>query len=75
MKLKRRDFTQIAFDVMRQATGEIPKIVRVKSQEATELGRLGGIKGGKARSKSLTPKRRIEIAKKAAAARWKDKKG
>lgn len=72
--MKRRDFTQIAFDVMRQATGEIPKIVRVKSLEAAELGRLGGLKGGKARSESLTPKRRIEIAKKAAAARWKGKK-
>ncbi len=34
------------------------------------LGRLGGLKGGKARAARLTPARRIEIAKKAAAARW-----
>ena len=37
---------------------------------AAELGRRGGLKGGKARSASLTPERRAEIAKKAAAARW-----
>lgn len=34
------------------------------------LGRQGGLKGGKARAKSLSAKRRTEIAKKAAAARW-----
>lgn len=34
------------------------------------LGRQGGLKGGKARAKILSPKRRSEIAKKAAAARW-----
>jgi hypothetical protein len=32
------------------------------------LGRLGGLKGGKARAKSLTAKKRSEIAKKAATA-------
>lgn len=37
------------------------------------LGRKGGLKGGKARAKALTAKKRSEIAKKAAAARWKDK--
>lgn len=34
------------------------------------LGRQGGLKGGKARAKSLSAKRRKEIAQKAAAARW-----
>ena len=38
---------------------------------AAALGRLGGLKGGKARAKSLSAKKRSEIAKKAAAARWK----
>ena len=37
---------------------------------ASALGRKGGLKGGKARAKSLSPKRRSEIAKKAAKARW-----
>ena len=73
--MKRRDFTQIAFEVVQQATGAIPKIVRGKNKEAAELGRLGGLKGGKARKAALSPKRRSEIAKKAAAARWKTVKG
>ena len=42
-----------------------------KNPAAVALGRLGGQKGGKARAASLTPERRKEIAKKAAAARWK----
>ena len=37
---------------------------------AALLGRKGGLKGGKARAKKLSPARRSEIAKKAAAARW-----
>lgn len=37
---------------------------------AAALGRKGGLKGGKARAKSLTKEERHEIAKKAAAARW-----
>lgn len=39
---------------------------------AAELGRRGGLKGGKARAEKLTPERRSEIAKKAAAKRWGD---
>jgi hypothetical protein len=38
---------------------------------AVALGRKGGLKGGKARAESLSAKKRSEIAKKAAAARWK----
>ncbi len=38
---------------------------------AAALGRKGGLVGGKARGASLSPKKRSEIAKKAAAARWK----
>jgi len=34
------------------------------------LGRLGGLKGGYAKVAKLTPTRRVEIAKKAAQARW-----
>lgn len=41
-----------------------------KNPAAVALGRLGGLKGGKARAASLTKKKRSEIAKKAAAARW-----
>ena len=41
-----------------------------KDPRAVELGRLGGLKGGEARAKKLSPERRSEIARKAAAARW-----
>jgi hypothetical protein len=41
-----------------------------KNPSAVALGRLGGLKGGKARANKLTPRRRKEIARKAARARW-----
>jgi hypothetical protein len=44
-----------------------------KNKAAQELGRLGGLKGGKARAEKLTKEQRSEIARKAAKARW-DKK-
>jgi hypothetical protein len=63
-----------AFLVVQKATG--PKKARPprKNPAAVALGRLGGKKGGKARAESLTPEKRAEIARKAAAARWKGKK-
>jgi hypothetical protein len=45
-----------------------------KNTAAVELGRLGGLKGGKARAAKLSAARKKAIAKKAAAARWKKKK-
>lgn len=45
-----------------------------KNPAAMELGRLGGLKGGKARAAKLTPEQRSEIAKKAASARWSKEK-
>ena len=44
-----------------------------KNPAAVALGRLGGLKGGKARAKALSPQQRSEIAKKAAKARWSKK--
>ncbi len=41
-----------------------------KSEAAKLLGRLGGLKGGKARAKTLTPEQRSAIARKGAEARW-----
>jgi hypothetical protein len=41
-----------------------------KNVHAAALGRLGGIKGGRARALALTPDERQEIAKRAALARW-----
>ena len=42
-----------------------------KNPAAVALGKLGGKKGGLARAAKLTKKQRSEIAKKAAAARWR----
>ena len=41
-----------------------------KNPAAVALGRLGGLKGGKARAKALTAERRRQIALKAIRARW-----
>ncbi len=75
-KFKRpKDTNQRAKSIVDIATGEAEEIIPVstKNPAAVALGKLGGLKGGKARAKSLTSKRRSEIAKKAAAARWKKK--
>lgn len=44
-----------------------------KNLAAVALGRLGGLKGGKARAEKLSPRKRKQIAKKAALTRWKNK--
>jgi hypothetical protein len=41
--------------------------------QAAAFGRAGGLKGGRARAERLSPARRREIARKAAAARWRHK--
>jgi hypothetical protein len=65
------DVNSLAFRVMQQATGQIPKEPEPeKNPAAVALGKLGGAKGGPARAAALTPKKRSAIAKKAAAARW-----
>lgn len=69
---KTRDVNQIAFDVVRLSTGEAPlePPAPEKNPAAVALGKLGGLKGGKARAKSLTKAQRKKIAEKAARARW-----
>jgi hypothetical protein len=53
------------------ATGQIEDVERdQRDPKAVERGRLGGIKGGNARAKKLSKKRRSEIARKAARKRW-----
>ena len=44
-----------------------------KNQAAVELGRKGGLKGGRARAAALTPEERTRIAKNAAKRRWNNK--
>ena len=45
-----------------------------KNPAAVSLGRLGGLKGGKARAAKLTPAQRSEIARKGGLKRWAAKK-
>lgn len=77
-KLKRpKDTNQLAKNIVDLATGEAqePAIeASTKNPHAVELGRLGGLKGGAARAKSLSKSQRVKIAQKAAKARWGKKK-
>jgi hypothetical protein len=66
-----KDLNQSAYDIVQQATGQVEKPEeKEKNPAAVSLGRLGGLKGGKARATKLTPEKRKEIAKKAAQKRW-----
>jgi hypothetical protein len=58
-------------DPVKQETAVLPA---TKNPHAIALGQLGGKRGGAARAKALSPARRHEIARKAAAARWKREK-
>jgi len=71
-----RDINQIAKEILDITTGEdtSPAVDDGKNLHAVALGHLGGLKGGKARAKSLTKEQRQEIARKAAAARWAKEK-
>jgi hypothetical protein len=68
-----KDTNKRAKSIVDQATGnDKPDTIDTRTP-AQILGSAGGKKGGKARALALTPKRRKEIAKKAAAARWGSK--
>ena len=67
--LPRRDANQAAFDVIQQVIARTEGTLE-KNPFAVALGRLGGLKGGKARAASMTPAERRKSAMKAAKARW-----
>ena len=67
-----RDLNALAGSIVGEATGE-EKPEEPKSEKnpaAVELGRRGGLKGGPARAAKLSAKKRSDIARKAARARW-----
>lgn len=77
-----KDVNVNAFEILQAITGQ-PEEEPTKKKKpdqpeknpaAVALGRLGGLKGGKARAEKLSAKKRAEIAKKAAKSRW-DKHG
>jgi hypothetical protein len=72
---RKMDINLLAKSIMEQATGQKPKepVDEGKNPAAVALGRLGGLKGGKARADKLSPEERSEIAKKAAMIRWSTK--
>lgn len=67
-----RDVNSLAKMIVDEATGDEPK--PEKDPAAVALGRKGGLKGGRARADKLSPERRSEIARRAAAARWASSK-
>jgi len=69
-----RDPNQLAKAIVDIATGQVEDSVPApesgKNPAAVALGRLGGLKGGKARAAKLSAKKRSQIARKAAQARY-----
>lgn len=65
-----KDINELAAFVVEQATGEPEEPPTEKNAHAVALGRLGGLKGGRARADKLTEEQRKEIARKAAHTRW-----
>ncbi len=75
-KKRPRDLNQLAASIVDAATSDAPEppTEPEKDPHAVALGRKGGLKGGKARAGSMSPQRRSEIARKAAAMRWSVKR-
>jgi hypothetical protein len=77
-KIRPRDPNQLAYQIMLESTGQAPKfdpdqpkpLDPSKNPHAVALGRLGGLKGGLARAAVLGPRKRSQIAAKAAKTRW-----
>jgi hypothetical protein len=67
---KTDDINLVASRIVEETTALVESQKPEKNPNAVALGRLGGLKGGKARAKKLSAKKRKEIAKKAAKTRW-----
>lgn len=84
-KKRGHGFSLTAYQVVQEVAGQLqaePKQsqeniekVEGKNPHAVALGRLGGLKGGKARAEKLTAEQRLQIARKAAYTRWNKKSG
>jgi hypothetical protein len=73
-KAEPEDTNQIAARIIETVAGVAESAKETISRVAAELGRRGGLRGGKARANALSPNKRRAIAKKAAAARWSKRK-
>ena len=77
-KKRPRDANQFGKSIVDIATGETEDREATPEEQGTDpaavdLGRRGGLKGGKARAASMSANRRSQIAKAAAEARWKQR--
>jgi hypothetical protein len=72
-KRSSKDLNEVAIALVQQASGQnaSPPQKPEKNPAAVALGRLGGLKGGKARAEKLSQEQRTEIAKLAALRRWR----
>jgi hypothetical protein len=69
------DVNELAASIVEATTSGTPIVdENGKNAAAVALGRLGGLKGGPARAAKLSAKQRTESARKAAAARWANRK-
>lgn len=69
------DVIGAAVKSMRVLTGEEPEDIATPESEGKDAAAVSmGKRGGAARARSLSAKKRSEIAKKAAASRWRKKK-
>jgi len=71
MAKRPRDPNQLGKLIVDIATGEVEDKVSDQKRNAKRRGRAGGLKGGTGRALKLTAEQRAEIARTAAAARWK----
>ena len=71
MPKRPRDTNQLAKFIVDLATGEAQEPLDKRSPAAVKRGRAGGLKGGAARMAKLNEAQRVDLAKKAAAKRWK----
>jgi hypothetical protein len=65
-----KDSNQLAAEIVRLSTQEPSASIK---DYLSQIGKKGGLKGGPARAKKLSIKRRKQIAKNAALSRWKKK--
>lgn len=65
-----RDINQLASIITGLSTGALKEPKSTKNPANVEMGRIGGLKGGKVRAEKLTPEKKSTIARQAALARW-----
>lgn len=72
MAKRPRDPNQLAKLIVDIASGEIEDKVSPSMRDTEAIrGRAGGLKGGKARAKTLSAEKRTKIAREAANSRWR----